>query len=215
MHRRADAQEHRDRDRRPTTPSRPRPDHRRTGQLPARSSDRRQGGEAPDLNPSGTPRGGEKRWPPVGRNHGRQRGEIMAVVGEKQMAVDRSTNAQLSGKWSTTTPTLRMRAIPFLTTPSEQNDFGRELDGQTAPAPAPIARKTRDGRQRPLSDSNRRPLPYGRVGVLRAFTDAHKRTRSPCKSGKTKCTDVVPEYGRCGSGGRKMDGSSAAVRDDR
>src|SRR6185437_16839412 len=37
--------------------------------------------------------------------------------------------------------------------------------------------------QSPLSDSNRRPLPYhGRVGVLRAFTDALKRALNPCKS---------------------------------
>ena len=64
--RRADAQEHRHRDRRPPTAPRPRPDHRRPGQLPARPSDRRQGGEALDLNPSGTPRGGEKRRPPRG-----------------------------------------------------------------------------------------------------------------------------------------------------
>ena len=31
---------------------------------------------------------GEKSWPPVGRNHGHQWGEMMAAVGEKQMAVD-------------------------------------------------------------------------------------------------------------------------------
>jgi len=31
---------------------------------------------------------GEKTWPPVGRKHGHQWGENMAVVGEKQMAVD-------------------------------------------------------------------------------------------------------------------------------
>ena len=60
--------------------------HRGPGQLPARSSDRRQRGGAPDLNPGGTRRGGEKRRPPVGGNHGRGWGEKMAVVGEKQMA---------------------------------------------------------------------------------------------------------------------------------
>ena len=58
-------------------------DHRRPGQLPTRPSDRRQGGEAPDLNPQRHPCGGEKRWPPVGRNHGRGWGEKMAAVGEK------------------------------------------------------------------------------------------------------------------------------------
>jgi hypothetical protein len=36
--------------------------------------------------------------------------------------------------------------------------------------------------QSPLSDSNRRPLPYhGRVRVLRAFTDAFEWARNPCK----------------------------------
>ena len=60
----------------------------------------------------------------------------------------------------------------------------------------------------PLSDSNRRPLPYhGRVGGLRASIDAHKRARSPCKRGKLGGRTLCPEYGRCGSDGRKMDGS--------
>jgi hypothetical protein len=86
--RQAHAQKHRDRDRRPATPSRPRPNHRRPRQLPPRPSHLRKGGQAPDLNPRRHPRGGEKRWPPTGRNHGRQWGEKMAVVGEKQMAVD-------------------------------------------------------------------------------------------------------------------------------
>ena len=56
-------------------------DHRRAGQLPARPSDRRQGGEAPDLTPTRTP-GGEIRWPRVGRSDGHQRGEMMATSGE-------------------------------------------------------------------------------------------------------------------------------------
>jgi hypothetical protein len=60
---------------------------------------------------------------------------------------------------------------------------------------------------RAISRSRRR-LPYhGRVGVLRAFTDAHKRTQNPCKSGNRGVRTLCPEYGRCGSGGRKMDGS--------
>src|SRR6185437_10476372 len=46
--------------------------------------------------------------------------------------------------------------------------------------------------QSPLSDSNRRPLPYhGRVGVLRAFTDALRRARNPCK------------FAQCGMYGRR------------
>jgi hypothetical protein len=56
-------------------------DHRRPGQLPTRQSNRRQGGEAPDLTPGGTH--------VVGRKDGHQWGEIMAAAGEKQMAVDR------------------------------------------------------------------------------------------------------------------------------
>ena len=48
--------------------------HRRPRQLPARASDRRQGGEAPDLNTNPSPPGGEIRWPPAGRNDGHQRG---------------------------------------------------------------------------------------------------------------------------------------------
>ena len=55
--------------------------HRRPGQLPARASDRRQGGQAPDLNPDPTP-AGEKRWPRVGTFDGHQRGETMATSGE-------------------------------------------------------------------------------------------------------------------------------------
>jgi hypothetical protein len=45
----------------------------------------------------------------------------------------------------------------------------------------------------PLSDSNRRPLPYhGRSGVLRAFTDALGRPRNPCKQSQSGA------YGCCG-----------------
>ena len=41
-------------------------------------------------------------------------------------------------------------------------------------------------KQSPLSDSNRRPLPYhGRVRVSPAFMDAHERTRTTCKSLQT------------------------------
>jgi hypothetical protein len=48
--------------------------------------------------------------------------------------------------------------------------------------------------QSPLSDSNRRPLPYhGRVRVLRAFTDALRRALNPCKQ---------PQSGLYGCGGR-------------
>ena len=67
--------EHRDRDRRPAPAPRPRDHHRRPRQLPARPSNRRQGGQAPDLIRPHSPDGGEIRWPPVGRNHGDQRGE--------------------------------------------------------------------------------------------------------------------------------------------
>jgi hypothetical protein len=38
---------------------------------------------------------GEKRWPPVGRNHGHQWGEMMAADGEKQMAVDTALRCPL------------------------------------------------------------------------------------------------------------------------
>jgi len=69
-------------------PDRPFTCHRRTRQLPARPGHGRQGGEAPDLTPPGNPPGGAFRWPPVGRNHGRQWGEKLAANGEKQMAVD-------------------------------------------------------------------------------------------------------------------------------
>ena len=53
---------------------------------------------------------------------------------------------------------------------------GREVDATRGHAQRP-GRKTpskQDKRQSPLSDSNRRPLPYhGRTGVFRAFTGAH------------------------------------------
>jgi transposase len=49
-------------------------DHRRPRQLPARPSDRRQGGQAPDLTQTLSPVGGEIR--------GRQRGKTMATSGE-------------------------------------------------------------------------------------------------------------------------------------
>ena len=46
----------------------------------------------------------------------------------------------------------------------------------------------------PLSDSNRRPLPYhGRFAGSRAFTDAYDRARNPCKQA---------QYGVYGCGGR-------------
>ena len=99
--RRADAQEPRRRHRRPATAPRARADHRRRRVLPARPSNRRQGGDAPGqlnraavstpLRPTAsapsrraanpTPWGepmatsGEKRWPPVGRTDGRTWGE--------------------------------------------------------------------------------------------------------------------------------------------
>ena len=63
-------------------------DHRRPGQLPARPSDRRQGGEAPDLT-------ADSRALTVGRfvaTSGEKTmatsGEIVAAVGEKPMAID-------------------------------------------------------------------------------------------------------------------------------
>ena len=47
-------------------------------------------------------------------------------------------------------------------------------------------------RESPLSDSNRRPLPYhGRTGVFRAFTDAHWRARVACKSPEVGNRSVV------------------------
>jgi DNA replication protein DnaC len=76
------------RDRRPPPAPRARDHHRRPRQLPTRASDRRQGAKAPALTARRNPRGGEKRWPPVGRKHGRGWGENMAVLGEKQMAID-------------------------------------------------------------------------------------------------------------------------------
>ena len=91
-----------DRDRRPAPAPRPRAAHRRHRQLPARPSDRRQGGDAPHLTaqraiaapprPTGSAprrqRAGENRWPPAGRKHVRQWGDSMAAAGEKPMAVD-------------------------------------------------------------------------------------------------------------------------------
>jgi len=50
--------------------------HRRPGQLPARPRNRRQGGDAPALNPP--------QKPTVGRNDGHQWGETMATSGEKR-----------------------------------------------------------------------------------------------------------------------------------
>ena len=67
---------HRDSDRRPAPAPRPRDHHRRPRQLPARPSDRRQGGQASDLI---TPHASLM----VGRFDGRQWGEIMATSGEK------------------------------------------------------------------------------------------------------------------------------------
>ncbi len=52
----------------------------------------------------------------------------------------------------------------------------------------------RELRESPLSDSNRRPLPYhGRARVSRASTDALERVRHPCKH---------PQYGVYGYHGR-------------
>ncbi len=65
-------------------------EHRRPIQLPARPAP---AGEGVWTDHREQPCGGEIRWPPVGRNHGHQWGEMMAAVGEKQMAVD---NARLS-----------------------------------------------------------------------------------------------------------------------
>jgi len=46
----------------------------------------------------------------------------------------------------------------------------------------------------PLSDSNRRSLPYhGRFTASRMFTAAHERRRNPCKLGKPEYTAVVCE----------------------
>ena len=64
-------------------------DHRRPGQLPTRPSDRRQGGQAPDLTLNLKPllvgrfvaTNGEKRWPPVGK--------FVAASGEFSMAIDK------------------------------------------------------------------------------------------------------------------------------
>ena len=55
--------------------------HRRPRQLPTRPGDRRQGGEAPHLNTSPTPRWGET-MAAGGESDGHQRGETMATSGE-------------------------------------------------------------------------------------------------------------------------------------
>ena len=68
--RRAHAKKPRHRNRRPAPSPRARDHHRRPGQLPARPSDRRQGGEAADLAH------------PVGKKDGHRWGEIMATSGE-------------------------------------------------------------------------------------------------------------------------------------
>ena len=48
--------------------------------------------------------------------------------------------------------------------------------------------------QSPLSDSNRRPLPYhGRVRVSRGFTGAPKRALTPCNSHNVACTAVAAD----------------------
>jgi hypothetical protein len=72
----------------------PCPDHRTPGQHLARASDRRQGGETPDLNPPAAPTGGEKSWPPVGGNHGRGWGERWPWFGR--------------GRWPLTVPQPRV-----------------------------------------------------------------------------------------------------------
>ena len=59
-------------------------DHRRPRQLPARPSNRRQRGEAPDLTPGPKPLGGEIRWPPAGRNDGHQWGISWPPVGRNR-----------------------------------------------------------------------------------------------------------------------------------
>ena len=52
-----------------------------------------------------------------------------------------------------------------------------------------------DGKhESPLSDSNRRPLPYhGRLRAPRAFTDARKRPRNACIAPKAECTAKVAQ----------------------
>ena len=55
-------------------------------------------------------------------------------------------------------------------------------------------RKTSNCRGSPLSDSNRRPLPYhARVRVLQASTDALGRARNPCKQQQDECTAVAAD----------------------
>ena len=71
---------------------------------------------------------------------------------------------------------------------------GRILDAKWTRTPGigphRAAKKPTNCRQSPLSDSNRRPLPYhGRSGVSRAYSDARERARNPCKQ---------PQSGVCG-----------------
>lgn len=59
---------------------------------------------------------------------------------------------------------------------------GRAMDAQTGHRARTPARKPPNCRRSPLSDSNRRLLPYhGRLTGSRASTDARNRARNPCK----------------------------------
>ena len=58
--------------------------HRGPRQLPTRASDRRERSQAPGLTHDHNPAGGEKRWPPAGRNDGHQPGSQWPPVGRNR-----------------------------------------------------------------------------------------------------------------------------------
>ena len=103
------------------------------------------------------------------------------------------TSVQPAGSGQPPAPARRYGQFAF----DDPFPSGRILDAKWTRTPAigphPQRQKPTNCRQSPLSDSNRRPLPYhGRVRVSRAFTDALERARNPCKRGKSECTAVVP-----------------------
>jgi hypothetical protein len=76
--------------------------------------------------------------------------------------------------------------------PPEQTDSGRQLDAQERARPSSRRQESPELQAKPPVGLEPTTLPYhGRVGVLQAFTDAHKRARNPCNPKNPACTGIA------------------------
>jgi hypothetical protein len=102
----------------------------------------------------------------------------------------------------------RRSRAPVSSTPHRRATDGRQSATGSAQARAQPRhadhRQPADCRQRPLSDSNRRPLSMEGSGCYERSPTVTSGYESPANSIRLSVRPLCPEYRRCGSNGRKL-----------